>query len=278
MPGPFPGMDPYLEDPARWPGVHNRLITYLSASLNRDMPPTYVANIEERLYITGAERHVVPDITVKQTARTASPTAGRGGRAVLEKVTVPEVMTVWDEEVTETFIEIQRVDGPVVTIIELLSFSNKSPNSEGRRQYIQKQREVLDSPIHLMEIDFLRRGEHSVSAPIGPLTVKFDAWDYLICLSRHTDRRRYELWPVSVRKRLPRVWVPLRVADPDVIVDLQAVFNRMYDEGAYARSVRYDEPAPIPLRPPDEEWARKLLERKGLIRRKPDGQPRNGSA
>jgi hypothetical protein len=26
MPSPFPGMDPYLENPEFWPGVHNRLI------------------------------------------------------------------------------------------------------------------------------------------------------------------------------------------------------------------------------------------------------------
>ena len=27
MPSPFPGMDPYLEDPAGWPNVHVNLIT-----------------------------------------------------------------------------------------------------------------------------------------------------------------------------------------------------------------------------------------------------------
>jgi hypothetical protein len=27
MHSPFPGMDPYLEQPGRWPDVHHRLIT-----------------------------------------------------------------------------------------------------------------------------------------------------------------------------------------------------------------------------------------------------------
>ncbi|MBI3467805.1 MAG: DUF4058 family protein [Planctomycetes bacterium] len=27
MPSPFPGMDPYLETPAEWPGLHHLLIT-----------------------------------------------------------------------------------------------------------------------------------------------------------------------------------------------------------------------------------------------------------
>jgi hypothetical protein len=30
MPSPFPGMDPYLEHPAVFPGLHSRLITALS--------------------------------------------------------------------------------------------------------------------------------------------------------------------------------------------------------------------------------------------------------
>ena len=29
MPSPFPGMDPFLEVPAQWHGVHNKLITHV---------------------------------------------------------------------------------------------------------------------------------------------------------------------------------------------------------------------------------------------------------
>ncbi len=38
MPSPFPGMDPYLEDPVGWTDVHQRLITTLSTELNRLLP------------------------------------------------------------------------------------------------------------------------------------------------------------------------------------------------------------------------------------------------
>ncbi|MEH2128789.1 DUF4058 family protein [Nostoc sp.] len=30
MPYPFPGMNPYLEEPELWPGVHGRLIVAMS--------------------------------------------------------------------------------------------------------------------------------------------------------------------------------------------------------------------------------------------------------
>ena len=33
MPSPFPGMDPYLEKPSRWPDVHHELISATRAAL-----------------------------------------------------------------------------------------------------------------------------------------------------------------------------------------------------------------------------------------------------
>ncbi|MEQ8961940.1 MAG: DUF4058 family protein, partial [Coleofasciculus sp. C2-GNP5-27] len=34
MPSPFPGMNPYLENPELWPEVHHWLITAIAESLN----------------------------------------------------------------------------------------------------------------------------------------------------------------------------------------------------------------------------------------------------
>ena len=41
MPSPFPGMDPYLEEPRRWPDVHQRLITYLTDALQPAIRPRH---------------------------------------------------------------------------------------------------------------------------------------------------------------------------------------------------------------------------------------------
>ena len=54
MPSAFPGMDPFLEDPPRWPGVHQSFITYTSAALNKLLPPGYSADIGERAEATDA--------------------------------------------------------------------------------------------------------------------------------------------------------------------------------------------------------------------------------
>jgi hypothetical protein len=39
MPGPFPGMDPYLEAPILWPGAHDALIFGVRRALNAVLPP-----------------------------------------------------------------------------------------------------------------------------------------------------------------------------------------------------------------------------------------------
>ena len=48
MPCPFPGMDPYLEDPAVWPGLHDSLIVYTRDALQPLILPRYYVEIRER--------------------------------------------------------------------------------------------------------------------------------------------------------------------------------------------------------------------------------------
>jgi len=51
MQSPFPGMDPYLEEPGGWKGVHSRLIAILGELLNRDLGPSFIADGDTRVYV-----------------------------------------------------------------------------------------------------------------------------------------------------------------------------------------------------------------------------------
>src|SRR6266436_8389369 len=67
VPCPFPGMDPYLEHPTLWPGVHNGLIAALQLALAPQLRPRYYIALEERVYVTEpAQRAFVgrPDLAV----------------------------------------------------------------------------------------------------------------------------------------------------------------------------------------------------------------------
>ena len=58
--------------------------------------------------------------------------------------------------------------------------------------------------------------------------------------------------------------MPLREPDPDVMVDLQAVFTQCYDDGGYEDFIDYRQPPPVALSPEEAAWVDGLLKGKGL--------------
>jgi hypothetical protein len=265
MPGPFPGMDPYLEDPGLWRGVHYRFITYTAEILNSLLPSDYLADIDERTYIVVPGQTIFPDSALY---RLPSPIqealSHRGGMAVAAPADMPEIITVSPETVREPFIEIRLVNAPgtLITTLEVLSPSNKARGSAGRREYLDKQQQLLRSRVNLLEIDLLRRGAHTVAAPRDRLRQR-GRWDYVTCLHRYANPYDYEVWMTTVRQRLPRVNVPLANDDSDVTLDLQAVFDRAYDSLPYRRRVNYQDEPPYPLQADDAVWAETLLREEG---------------
>lgn len=266
MPSPFPGMDPYLEDPILWSGVHHRLITYISDALNPMLRPRYVANIAERVYIVQPERDIIPDVYIKKrrlSKRTKTARASRSAQATI--IDPPLVLTVPGVEIREGFIEIVELGARrrVITALEILSPSNKMPGHKGHELYRAKQDKILKSQTHLVEIDLLRRGEHTVAVPKESL-LEETTWDYLVCLHRGKQGNRFEVWPILLRDRLPRISIPLAEGDPDVGLDLQELLNRCYDAGGYEDELDYRRGPKVPLARADEEWSKTLLRRCGL--------------
>src|SRR5262245_12632107 len=142
MPSPFPGMDPYLE--AHWRDVHARLIIYACDALQSVLPGSLRARVEASVLLEtplGIGDHpLFPDVrVVAYTAKRGLKTRPEAGAAVAE----PLVVEAEPDPATETFIEIiDRGSGNrVVTVVEFLSPSNKSPGPN-RQQYLRKQREI----------------------------------------------------------------------------------------------------------------------------------------
>jgi Protein of unknown function (DUF4058) len=265
MPGPFPGMDPYLEEPALWTGAHFTLIACVRAALNAVLPSQYVADTGERLYVVSPGRNIYRDTVVVERLTGGSATDRGSVAAVAPDRSAPWRITAEPEQRREPFIEIRAVrEGyRVVTVIEFLSPTNKALGSAGRDLYLAKQQQVLASSSHLIEIDLLRQGEHTIAPPCEKLLQR-GRWDYLISLHRSAEEWTFWVWPNTLRERLPALPVPLAPSDPDVELDLQVVLDRTYDDGAYARLIDYrGEPTP-PLTEDDAHWADALLTGRGL--------------
>lgn len=91
-------------------------------------------------------------------------------------------------------------------------------------------------------------------------------YQYLACVNRaQGERDEFELYPCSLVQRLPRIRIPL--AGPldrmgaDVALDLQAVLEQTYEQGAYADRLDYRGSCRRPLAKVDHAWAQQLIQK-----------------
>jgi Protein of unknown function (DUF4058) len=260
MSSPFPGMNPYLEDPTFWSQVHKRLIVAISDFLSPQLRPKYIVNIEERVYQTIDEDSLlvgIPDVVVQR--QQAVTKADKKSIAVVSppveavKVTLP-----MPEIVRESYLEVRNVrNREVVTVIEVLSPKNKRPG-EGRNAYEKKRLRVLGSCSNLVEIDLLRHGKQ-----MQILQNNIQS-NYRIIVSRGEQRPKGDLYAFNLRNPIPLFPLPLREGDVEPLVDLQTVLNELYDRASYDLVMDYSqEPVPA-LSEENAAWVDELLREKGL--------------
>jgi hypothetical protein len=252
---PFPGMDPWLEHPALWLDVHNRLIASIADELAPKVAPRYFVGMEQRTYQVrpgGAVYIGRPDIGISRTsaiARAEGLTERRptGGVGVLEldvEVPVIDFVKQWYLEIRET------TTGKLVTVIEVLSPTNKT-RPAGRKQYLKKRNQVLDSRTSLVEIDLLRAGK-----PMPITTRQPVKSDYRILVSRGAARPRAKLYVFGVRQAIPVVPIPLLPKDTVPTLDLNAVLHALYERARFDLRLDYASPTILPLEENDAVWAR----------------------
>ncbi len=267
MPSPFPGMDPYLESPSIFPGFHGQFLTHLAEAVQLLLPEPYYARGSQRIWLEYVEGSRIPDVSVfKQSQGANQVQAENGGVAVAElpvKVTAPYVP--WDE-FSESFVEIYaREDGQprLVTAIELLSPTNKTPGQQSRAAYRQKQIEMIGSQVHLVEVDLLRLGPHTTAVPFKELVKRCGSVDYHVSVHYFDQPNDFYIYPIQLVDRLPNVAIPLLPGEGSVNVELQSVFDQCYDRGPYRREVNYAKDPPPPVLSPDRlAWVRSILMRK----------------
>jgi len=140
----------------------------------------------------------------------------------------------------------------LVTVIELLSPANKQRGNIGWHLYLRKRREIFYSKVHLVELDLLRSGER---LPI----VEAPKTDYLALISRWEWRPKAVCVGWDLKDVLPTIPIPLKGRDEWVKLDLQAVFNTVYERGGYRYLLDYRRPVEPPLKDEDRVWVEDLL-------------------
>ncbi|MCF2148353.1 DUF4058 family protein [Desmonostoc muscorum LEGE 12446] len=260
MPSPFPGMNPYLENPELWAEVQSWLVIAIADAIAPQLRPKYRVAVEKRVYQMIDENSIligIPDVTIgrsltntdkeKFNIAVASPPA----KPITVNLPIPE-------EVREGYLEVREVGtGEVVVTIEVLSPKNKR-SGEGRKAYESKRQQILSTFTHLIEIDLLRGGE---PMPILGNQIKSD---YRILVSRSESRPKAELYPFGLQEQIPTFLLPLGRGDTEPLVDLQALIHGVYERAGFDLAVDYTcEPVP-PFFEADAIWANELLQQQGL--------------
>jgi hypothetical protein len=252
MTSPFPGVDPFLEDQGYWKELHTKFLNGMQDALSERISDSYEVRLEERLSLiyetdSDSKRTVWPDVAILGKSEVTTTERPSPGTIILEPVTLPLLM-YQTEEVIEQRIEIRRFpDRELVTVIELLSPSNKRP--PGERLYLEKHFELIHQSVHLVELDFLIGGKRL------PVDADLPPGQYFALVSRAEWRPMSDVYAWSIRDPLPTIPIPLMAPDPDIPLDLAAIFQTVYQRARYERSIDYKAPLGLPLSPEHRAWA-----------------------
>ena len=261
MPSPFPGMDPYIEASDLWGDFHHCLIADIERALAEILPDRYVVRVGERSYVAlaqvddePAQRHFEPDVTITATRGSARrPRRPKRADHAPDLDTPPGAVLMRPlirSEYRETFLEIRQIDpeSKLVTGIEVLSPSNKWPDTKGWRLYNRKRRAFLSGYANFVEIDLLRGGRRM------PMTGRWPDSPYYLLTSYKKRRQRCYVWPAYSTEPLPALTVPLLAPDSDLSVPLQPLVDAIFARSRYQRDIDYRRPLTPPLSPDEQAF------------------------
>ena len=257
---PFSGMNPWLQQ--SWRDVHTRLISYISDALSPELPPDLASRTERRVALMDEGRPPVTyitDVAVTESWRHGLPPVWTPDDDAAIDVAEPLLLDA--EPLTERWVEILDLDGRVITVIEVLSPSNKQ--GDDRPAFRAKTRGYLEAGVNLVEIDLIRGGQHNLRVAESELP-RSNGTTHYICVCRAILKHRREVYPCPLRERLPAIRIPLRPTDPDIPLDLQPLIDRCYELGRYWQT-NWSEPLNPPLPDDDALWAQEQLKAAGLI-------------
>lgn len=221
MPSVFPGMDPYLEDGKRWPTFQTQFIAALGDALQPALSDKYRLRLGHRYY------------EIEQVLFTS----------------------IQKEEHQEPFLEIRQKSSSdkLVTLIDMISPVNRT-HPEARRHYELRRQEARHEGAHLVELDLVLQGTTCLEADLSSLTES----QYVCSVTRAGRPIKHELYGTLITKRLPRIRLPMFGEDRDLVLDVQALINRVFDR-CFEGQIDYQHDPHVPLSDSDRAWVDQLL-------------------
>ena len=83
---------------------------------------------------------------------------------------------------------------------------------------------------------------------------------YRILISPSHLRPEAELYGFGLQQPLPQITIPLKPTDDGIAIDLQPIFERVYNRGRYRSRIDYKKAPPASaLSKPDQQWLTEYL-------------------
>ena len=260
---PFPGMNPFFE--RVWYDAHFMLIAYMHDAIQERLPSDLVIRAEQGTRTVIGEQSgssYRPDISISEsfTLKEDTATAVAPVPAADPSLLTTEPIRILVEEETERWLEIRDTFGRLITVLELLSPSNK--RDFGREDYLRKRGRYITARINLVEIDLVRQGS-SVFPDRVRETLRTKRATYGICVFRAAQPIAYEIYPVGLRERIPAIRIPLRPTDADAMLDPQPLVDQCYQRGRY-HSLDYSSDPEPPFSTENKAWIDQILREQKL--------------
>jgi len=138
MPSPFPGMDPYIEDPFFWPDFHGSIIGIMREALNQVLPSRYVASMDRNVWL---QDHPGEEVTLLGGPDVPIADRGKGDEGVVATATATAQVAApvnlllpykpWPGNRSLRILDRHR--RRIVTVLEVLSPANKTRTGYGGR-------------------------------------------------------------------------------------------------------------------------------------------------
>jgi len=144
----------------------------------------------------------------------------------------------------------------LVTCIEVLSPSNKRPNTEGWDEYQRKRQAMLLGRANFIELDLLRGGQKP------PMLDPWPDCPYTLLVCRRCSAPTCRVWKAHWQHRLPAIPVALAGTDPDMQLDLQPLLDGIYELGRSSERLDYKRPLMPPFKPTERAWLRARLRKR----------------
>jgi hypothetical protein len=248
---PFPGLNPYFE--SRWPDVHATMIVHMREQLRLQMPQGLYVGVElgtQVLKNSREEKPKVPDTSIWKL-REDSPAIAEPPNAAtptIAETPAPQLRRL----------AVRDLDGELLTVIELLSPSNK--HGVGAVVHQRKRLGLMELGINLVEIDLIRQWglavaqfeEDAVAASLMDSAGRLPPHAALVFRASTPNVR--ELYGIHYKETLPAIRVPLSSEYSDIWLNLQELAQRAHEEGQFDLVTHYAHDPEPPLSPVEAAW------------------------